>query len=568
VQSGGTLIFMPGATSTGATAQPGGTIISAGVVVLSGDTATGYVVVSSAVSLISGAVLGTSNTQQLVYAGGTAVDTSATLGAAMFVAGTASDAVVSSGATVSVVAGGTAISTTLGNGGGEYVRGVAIDTVLSGGYQFVSPGGVTSFTTVSAGDQNVGFGGVASDTYVTMSFSEQAVTDGGTTVSTFAISGGEEFVFSGVSSDTTVTDGGTEQLQYANAVSIDTFVAVSGTEYIFSGTASGTVISGVDASDQVRASGITVGTVLSNGGVEYVFSGGTVGDTTVSSGGYEVLSASGTAISTTVELGGAIDVPGLIYVSGGSATVTTSGLLTVSVGSQSYTQQLSGDYAGEYFHLAPDNGVLNPPFGGPTSGTLLTLGNAPCYRRGTRILTERGEVGVEDLCVGDLVRTVVGGGVAPVVWIGQRDVDCARHPKPGQVWPVRVAAGAFGPGRPYSELFLSPDHAVYVGEVLIPIRHLINGSTVVQVPMDRVSYYHIELPRHDVVLAQGLPAESFLDIKDGTNYANRPGPVRLYPDFTARMWEAFGCARLIVGGAELAAARALVARFAADQVAA
>jgi hypothetical protein len=38
-----------------------------------------------------------------------------------------------------------------------------------------------------------------------------------------------------------------------------------------------------------------------------------------------------------------------------------------------------------------------------------------------------------------------------------------------------------------------------------------------------------------VVLAQGLPAESFLDLKDGSNYANRRGSIRLNPDFTARM---------------------------------
>jgi hypothetical protein len=57
-------------------------------------------------------------------------------------------------------------------------------------------------------------------------------------------------------------------------------------------------------------------------------------------------------------------------------------------------------------------------------------------------------------------------------------------------------------------------------------------------------------------------------MRDGSNYANRPGPVRLYPDYAARMWEAFGCARLVVTGAELEAARALVARFAAAREAA
>ena len=155
-----------------------------------------------------------------------------------------------------------------------------------------------------------------------------------------------------------------------------------------------------------------------------------------------------------------------------------------------------------------------------------------------------------------------GGGFAEVVWVGRREVDCVGHAQPRKVWPVRVAAGAFGPGRPYAELWLSPDHAVFVEGVLIPVRCLVNGSTIAQVPVERVVYHHVELAEHDVLLAEGLPAESFLDMRDGTNYANRSGAVRLYPDFSARMWEAFGCARLVVAGPELTAARALVDRCA------
>jgi Hint domain len=104
--------------------------------------------------------------------------------------------------------------------------------------------------------------------------------------------------------------------------------------------------------------------------------------------------------------------------------------------------------------------------------------------------------------------------------------------------------------------------------VLIPIKHLINGSTIAQVKMQQVTYHHLELTQHNIVLAEGLPAESFLDMRDGSNYANRPGPIRLYPDYSARMWEAFGCARLVVTGPELQAARALVAGVAAAQAAA
>jgi hypothetical protein len=195
-------------------------------------------------------------------------------------------------------------------------------------------------------------------------------------------------------------------------------------------------------------------------------------------------------------------------------------------------------------------------------------GAAPCFLAGTCILTACGEVAVEDLRVDDLVHTVLGEANAPIIWIGRREVDCARHATPRQVRPVRVAAGAFGPGRPHRDLLLSPDHAVYVNEVLIPVKHLINGSTIVQVPMQRVTYYHVELPAHDVLLAEGLPAESFLDLRDGSNYANRLGPTRLHPDYSVGMWEAFGCARLIVTDPELEAARALVEMFARMQRAA
>jgi hypothetical protein len=86
--------------------------------------------------------------------------------------------------------------------------------------------------------------------------------------------------------------------------------------------------------------------------------------------------------------------------------------------------------------------------------------------------------------------------------------------------------------------------------------------------VDRVTYHHIELAEHNVLLAEGLAAESFLDMRDGSKYANRSGPTRLYPDYSARIWEAFGCARLVVAGPELEVARALVAGFAAERVAA
>jgi len=186
-----------------------------------------------------------------------------------------------------------------------------------------------------------------------------------------------------------------------------------------------------------------------------------------------------------------------------------------------------------------------------------------CYAAGTFIATPSGEVLVEDLRDGHSVATAFGG-FTRVIWVGHRHVDCRRHPKPEQVWPVRVTAGAFGCGVPRRDLWLSPDHAVYVRDMLIPIKLLINGATVVQVPVVEMTYYHVELPQHDLLLAEGQPAESYLNVGDRTNFANSGPVMRLFPDFgtpsvnLATLWEAKGCAPLVIAGPELEASRAFV----------
>jgi hypothetical protein len=106
---------------------------------------------------------------------------------------------------------------------------------------------------------------------------------------------------------------------------------------------------------------------------------------------------------------------------------------------------------------------------------------------------------------------------------------------------------------PCSDLWLSPDHAVFVDDVLIPIQYLINGSNVAQEPRDEVTYYHVELARHDVLLAEGLPCESYLDTGNRSNFANEGTSLALHPDFSSLTWEALGCAPLVVTGPTLEA---------------
>ncbi|MCB8880891.1 Hint domain-containing protein [Acidisoma cellulosilytica] len=148
-----------------------------------------------------------------------------------------------------------------------------------------------------------------------------------------------------------------------------------------------------------------------------------------------------------------------------------------------------------------------------TVGANTTVTLLPCFVAGTGIATPYGEVAVEALRVGDAVLTV-SGEVLPVTWTGAALVDCDRHGNPAAVLPVRIDAHAFGPGMPDKDLFLSPDHAVLAEGVLIPIKYLLNGLTVTQPGRAEVRYHHIELAHHDVVLAHGLPAETYLDIGD------------------------------------------------------
>lgn len=203
-------------------------------------------------------------------------------------------------------------------------------------------------------------------------------------------------------------------------------------------------------------------------------------------------------------------------------------------------------------------------------GTNITLA-APCFAAGTRVLTRRGEVAVEDLVVGDKVVTLSGKGPAlkPVVWIGRRRVDIAGHTAPDKVRPVRVSRGALAENVPHRDLVLSPDHALFLDGMLIPAKVLANGATIVPDERSEITYFHVELESHDVLLAEGAPAESYLDTGNRDCFANGGLFTVLHPDFAAKSWEN-ACAPLAVSGARVAAvreglrARALAAGFELD----
>ncbi len=103
----------------------------------------------------------------------------------------------------------------------------------------------------------------------------------------------------------------------------------------------------------------------------------------------------------------------------------------------------------------------------------------------------------------------------PVRWIGQRSYGRAfARMNPNSI-PVMIKAGAIDDGIPSRDLCISPLHNVYIDGALIPVAQLVNGTSIVTCDdMDPIAYYHIELPVHSVVLAEDMPAESYVDRGD------------------------------------------------------
>lgn len=360
----------------------GGTLISvAGPFVLSGQT----VFVSSGQTASGFSVLGGGTL--VVLSGGTASSTA------------------DSGTEI-VSAGGRDVAATIGNLGLQDVFGVAsATTVASGGSQIVEAGGVVSGATVSLGGlQSVLAGGAASGVMLAAGSGGAVggiqLVSGSATATTINSSAVERVLSGGVDVGATVNSGGLQSVE-TGATAIGVVVFAGGTQTLggtAAATASGTVLSG--GGQVVGSGGIAIGTTVV-GGIQVVFAGGAAFATTMTDGGFEIVSAGGTMTGTTVSGGtleladgaiaggtialdgvgdvlqidgtttpaaviagfdsdDSIDLRGVAFVSGGSATLGAGNLLTVHMGGVTFELQLdqTQDFTGQTF------GVVDDGFGG------------------------------------------------------------------------------------------------------------------------------------------------------------------------------------------------------------
>jgi hypothetical protein len=86
-------------------------------------------------------------------------------------------------------------------------------------------------------------------------------------------------------------------------------------------------------------------------------------------------------------------------------------------------------------------------------------------------------------------------------------------------------------GAPARDLWVSPGHALYLDEVLVPARFLVNGLTITQAEaVERVEYFHLEFEGHEIIFAECTPAESYVESDNRQGFHNAHEFTELYPD--------------------------------------
>ncbi|WP_240554592.1 Hint domain-containing protein [Acetobacter cibinongensis] len=310
------------------------------------------------------------------------------------------------------------------------------------------------------------------------------------------------------------------------------------------------IVSGVSENIQIEQNGYltVVGSAknvfIMDGGTATALSGAKLSDVTIGSGGI-------------LEIHSGVMLDGAVNINSGSVmtfldTDDTQGMLSAAL-------ITSDDGKTEIKVLSAGNVVQTLPVQGDTSAPLQWTNNAsnhlelgfgtPCYCPGTLIATPDGERAVENLKIGDTILTAFRAQKT-IRWIGRRTYNPLFVQGNRDILPVLIKKGALGNDLPKRDLKISPLHAMFINGFLVPALYLVNDISIIQIqnPED-ISYIHIELEDHDILLAEGAPSESFVDDNSRAMFHNSFEYDRLYPG--AKKVPAQYCAPRLEEGPEL-----------------
>ncbi|MDF7673187.1 Hint domain-containing protein [Acetobacteraceae bacterium ESL0709] len=382
--------------------------------------------------------------------------------------------------------------------------------VNSGGVVSLNSGGF-AFGVVSAyngGTALINSGGTISSLEV--AGSAKGTIQAGATVNDLTVSAGGSVVFmSGASAlAITVASGGWVS---------GPFVTDGNTLSVSSGgTVIGATITGGRSDAQANPGGGTDHpTVVDNSGDRgmVVASGATLISANVTgatssggAGGLLVVQSGAVLQHTSMGTNGRIKIEGLGYDDQHKSTFVSGGTLYITVGDGAdkhyWSIGLDGSYKDSDFTLVDDG----------QGNTVLVYG---CFLAGSLIRLENGEVPVEEIKEGDRICVLENGQkqIREVTSVIHRHARVRKDlPEELAGWPVQVCKDAFAPGVPSQDLFVTPEHSFYLEGRFVPVRMLVNGTSIrYDFSQDSYDYYHVQTEPHSVIWANNALTESYLE---------------------------------------------------------
>lgn len=381
-----------------------------------------------------------------------------------------------------------------------------------------APGGVTFTGDPAAGEADVIDAGAGDDTVY-----------GGGGNDSIAGGDGQDLLDGGSGADT--LDGGAGNDTLSGGDGNDSLLGGDGNDTL-SGDVGNDILAGGGGNDQLMG-GDGEDTLTGGEGADTLF-GGMGNDRLVASEGDYVDGGTGDDYIFLEDLGesGA----GSITVAGGDGfDILDLGGLSV-VGGVTRTGDQTTGYSGTA--LLQDG----------TTVTFSGIESVVCFTRGTRISTPGGWRSIETLGPGDLVFTL-DQGAQPIRWIGSRALSARDLQARPNLAPIHIPVGALGIHMPMRDLLVSPQHRMLLrgrmvqrmfgdNEVLVPAKDLVGvfGITTVA-DADGVEYWHMMLDRHEVVVAEGAPAETLFPGPEairGLPGASRDEIMTLFPLWAER----------------------------------
>lgn len=184
-----------------------------------------------------------------------------------------------------------------------------------------------------------------------------------------------------------------------------------------------------------------------------------------------------------------------------------------------------------------------------------------CFSAGTLIETDCGDVAVEDLSIGDVVKTA-DNGYQSIRWIGSRHLNAQKLDGNTKLRPIRIREGALGHNQPSQDLVVSPQHRVLINsniarrmlgtdEVLVAAKQLVmlNGVDIAQ-DLEEVTYVHFLCDQHEVVYANGAATESLYtgpEALKSVSPESRKEILTLFPELSDINYKALSARTLVKG---------------------